>query len=81
MKPPIIMPTMPAASTEANAGRGSPHSLHQRGNRRAEQLVVEAVEDDGQRGGGDEQLLIPAPVPFVEQRANVGRGGRHVDSG
>ena len=69
--PPIIMPTSPLVRTGANAGRRQIPLAHQRRNGDAEQLVVEAVEDDGQRRGEDEQLLIAAPLAFVEQRADV----------
>jgi len=46
---------------------------HQRRQRRAEQLVVETVENDRRRRCSDEELLIAAPVRFVERGADVDR--------
>ena len=44
---------------------------HHRWNRGREQLVVEAVEDDREGGGRDQQLLIAGPLTFVEDDADV----------
>ena len=41
----------------------------------AEQLVVDAVEDDRERRQQHEQLLPAAPVPVVEQVADIDRVG------
>src|SRR5262249_62182776 len=46
---------------------------HHRRHCRAEQLIVEPVEDDRRRRRGDEELLIRAPVRVVQQRADVDR--------
>ena len=77
MAPPNIMPTMPLVSAGVNAARGDVPVAHQRRNRAPKHLVVEAVEDDGQRGREDQQLLIAAPLPIVEHRADV--NGFHAD--
>ena len=71
MAPPIIMPTRPLVSTDANAGPGHIPLPHQRRHGGAEQLIVEAVEDDRQRRGDDQELLVAGPLAFVEQRADV----------
>ncbi len=71
MKPPNIMPTMPLVSAGVSAERGTFHSRISAGMRRDEHLVVEAVEDDGQRRREDQQLLIAAPLALVEHRADV----------
>ena len=75
--PPTIMPTMPLASTEANAGRGTPHSRISAGTAapsswlsRPSRMIVSAVATT-------RQLLVAAPLSFVEQRADVDR--LHID--
>ena len=47
--------------------------VHERGHGRAEHLVVEAVENDGECGARHEKLLVGAPLSVVEQRADVDR--------
>jgi hypothetical protein len=50
-----------------------PPLAHDRRQRHAEQLIVEAVEDDGQRREEDEPLLIAGPSPVVQQTVDVER--------
>ena len=71
--PPIIMPIMPLASTALNARARHRPVPHHRGDGDAEQLVVDAVEDDRERRQEDEELLAAAPAPVVEQVADVDR--------
>ena len=55
-------------------GKGRPRQrpfAHHRGYGHGQQLIVEAVEDDRQRGSGDQELLGAAPRPFVENRADI----------
>src|SRR6266702_4222183 len=47
--------------------------LHQGRHGVAEQLVVNAVQDNRERRPQDEQLLIAAPLAFVDDGANIHR--------
>lgn len=44
----------------------------------ADDLDVEAIEDDGGSGEGDDRFLIAGPWAGVEQDAEVGVGGGEV---
>ncbi len=44
---------------------------HQRGDDDAEQLVVDAIENDGQRDEEHDPLLIAGPLPAIDQPADV----------
>ena len=69
--PPSIMPTMPLATIGLNvAARHGPVTHHRRDGD-AQQLVVDAVEDNRQRRQQHEQLLPVAPMAFVEQLADI----------
>ena len=71
MKPPTIMPTMPLVCTGTNAGRGTLHSRISAGIAepstwlsRPSRTIASAVDED-------QELLVTAPLPFVEDRADV----------
>ena len=50
--------------------------FHDRGDRHAQELVVDAVEDDGQRGEEDEPRLVASQAAAVEELTDIdGRAG------
>src|SRR6266403_1194166 len=69
--------TLPSSATRRpNRSPIIPPLAHQRRQRGAQQLVVEAVENDRHRRREHQQLLIRAPLRVVEGRADVDRGHR-----
>ncbi len=65
------MPKGPGGQGIAEGGVRNPPLRGDERHRVRQELIVHAVEDDGQRGAEDQQLLVAGPAAFVDDRSDI----------